>query len=76
MKRLIVISGFAVAALLSSCKKEEIKPNVSEEQRNSPAFIAVPLTPPTAPPMPVGEDGNITDPNNDDFSPKRPNKKN
>ncbi|HLU86700.1 MAG TPA: hypothetical protein VKZ44_03025 [Taishania sp.] len=73
MKRLIVISSFAVAALVSSCKKEEIKPNV--EERNAPVLFSVPATPPTTAPAPVG-DGGITDPNNDDYSPKRPNKKN
>lgn len=78
MKRLPILVGIVLVSLVSSCKKEVIQPNdyYGVEQSREPAKINKIGGNSVGSPSSSGTlEGGITDPNDDDYSTRRPNKK-
>jgi hypothetical protein len=79
MKRLPILVGIVLVSMVSSCKKEVIQPNGHcgvEETRESVKLNKIGGGASSdSSPSTGSSGGSITDPNDDDYSTRRPNKK-
>lgn len=73
MKRVILFMGILLMTIISSCKKEVIRPNGCEEKEQQEISLRKANKDENSVTSPTG--GDITDPNDDDYSSRRPVKK-